>query len=142
MKEVIDTLANCGCKVGQTIYVIKYGEEVHEYTVEEIRLPANPYSYSDDTEMKVVFIYNMLYEDCYDCFGVEDIGKTIFFTAEEANKKLEELTVNFKDDGTTCRFCVNRNSPHHQCKNCCRYIDIGGGDWTKKPDLYRKEQPK
>lgn len=139
MEEIIDILVNCGCKVGQTIYVIQYGEEVHEYTIEEIRLPAKLDFYDDAREMKVVFIYNMLYEDCYDCFGVEDIGKTIFFTEEKANKKLAELEANFKDDGTTCRFCVNRSVEDRPCANCCRCIDPFCGDWTKKPDLYRKE---
>lgn len=93
--------------LGKTIYVVDYkmrdmsGNKVYSqsaWTITEIRFPNDPHFYSlDNKEMKVVFIYNLEYDDCYDTFGIYDIGKTVFFTEEEAQKKVDELNTNRKE---------------------------------------------
>lgn len=92
--------------VGKTIYVVEKdvisrevspnryivtGEIVYNYTkyiVEEVRF-TNEYYYG--TESNVVFVYNIEYDDCYDYFVPNFIGKTVFFTEEEAKQTIEKL---------------------------------------------------
>ena len=77
-------------EVSPNIYVVT-GEIVYNYAkyiVEEVRF-TNDHYYG--TESNVVFVYNIEYDDCYDYFVPDDIGKTIFFTEEEAKKMIEEL---------------------------------------------------
>ena len=92
--------------VGKTIYVVEEnvvsrevlpnryivtGETVNncaKYIIEEVRF-TNEHYYG--TESNVVFIYNIEYDDCYDYFVPDDIGKTVFFTEEEAKSAIKEL---------------------------------------------------
>ena len=92
--------------VGKTIYVVEEsavsrevlpnryivtGETVNNYAkyiIEEVRF-TNEHYYG--TESNVVFIYNIEYDDCYDYFVPDDIGKTVFFTEEEAKSAIQEL---------------------------------------------------
>ena len=92
--------------VGKTIYVVEKnvvsreglpnryivtGETVNNYAkyiIEEVRF-TNEHYYG--TESNVVFVYNIEYDDCYDYFVPDDIGKTVFFTEEEAKSAIQEL---------------------------------------------------
>ena len=92
--------------VGKTIYVVEKnvvsrevspnryivtGETVNNYAkyiIEEVRF-TNEHYYG--TESNVVFVYNIEYDDCYDYFVPDDIGKTVFFTEEEAKSAIKEL---------------------------------------------------
>ena len=92
--------------VGKTIYVVEKnvvsrevspnryivtGETVNNYTkyiIEEVRF-TNEHYYG--TESNVEFVYNIEYDDCYDYFVPDDIGKTVFFTEEEAKSAIKEL---------------------------------------------------
>ena len=92
--------------VGKPIYVIekdfiarevspnKYyatGETAYNYTeyvIEEVRF-TNEHYYG--TESNVVFVYNIEYDDCYDYFSPNSIGKTVFFTEEEAKNRIDVL---------------------------------------------------
>lgn len=92
--------------VGKTIYVVEKnavsrevspnryivtGETVNNYAkyiIEEVRF-TNEHYYG--TESNVVFVYNIEYDDCYDYFVPDDIGKTVFFTEEEAKSVIQEL---------------------------------------------------
>lgn len=80
-------------KISENTYYVT-GETVYkyeEYIVEEVRFPYDKHFYSDKENYDVVFIFNMEYEDCYDYFGINDIGKTIFFTEDEAKQAIKEL---------------------------------------------------
>lgn len=92
--------------VGKTIYVVEEnvvsrevlpnryivtgetGNNYAKYIIEEVRF-TNEHYYG--TESNVVFIYNIEYDDCYDYFVPDDIGKTVFFTEEEAKSAIKEL---------------------------------------------------
>ena len=92
--------------VGKTIYVVEKnvvsrevlpnryivtGETLNNYAkyiIEEVRF-TNEHYYG--TESNVVFVYNIEYDDCYDYFVPDDIGKTVFFTEEEAKSAIQEL---------------------------------------------------
>lgn len=92
--------------VGKTIYVVEKnavsrevspnryivtGETVNNYAkyiIEEVRFTNEHYC---GTESNVVFVYNIEYDDCYDYFVPDDIGKTVFFTEEEAKSAIQEL---------------------------------------------------
>ena len=90
--------------LGKTIYVIEqdiirnqdasntFVLNCTKQVVAEIRFPSDPYYYSlDHKERKIVFIYNMEYDDCFEFFSLDDIEKTVFFTEETAKKRIEEL---------------------------------------------------
>lgn len=100
--------------VGQTIYVTDHYEAEYsesgyvKFVIEDIRYSpicncdckncenwfCGNNSNSDDKSKKVkcelTFIYAFAYTDCYETFTVEDIGKTVFLTEEEAAKAVRE----------------------------------------------------
>ena len=76
--------------IGENTFVVT-GEIVLkcvEWTITEIRFSSDPQCYHG---ISPVFIYNLEYDDCYDYFGIEAIGKKVFFTEAEAKEKIEEL---------------------------------------------------
>ena len=64
------------CAVGDTVYIVKGGEVLRNYVVQ---------IHISQMEAQTFF-------SCYDdCFCIEQIGKTVFLTMEEAEAALKEL---------------------------------------------------
>lgn len=75
-------------EISPNTYVIvpgKYTYSYTKYTIEEIRFP------NDEKELKVMFVYNFKYDDCYNYFVPNQIGKSVFFTEEEVKNKIDTL---------------------------------------------------
>ena len=96
--------------VGQTIHVVRYGE-YEKFKIQDIRyIPAGCIENCGDCQKEhcvfsvrywvdnqridceLIYVYDKLYDDCYETFTEKDVGNTIFFTEEDANKKLESLS--------------------------------------------------
>lgn len=67
------------CKVGDWVYIIRNGE-VHRNHVCQIHISK---------------AYEQTFFSCYgEFFGIEEVGKTVFLSREEAEKALEERSGN------------------------------------------------
>lgn len=79
--------------IGKTIYVVKKGFsgwECNKYTVEAVFIYDKTHL-NEFLPKQINYIYDLQYEDCWDSFTIEDIGKTIFFNKHDAEKKVAEL---------------------------------------------------
>lgn len=79
--EEQNRLIKLPCAVGDTVYIVKGGEVLRNYVV----------------QIHITQVEAQTFFSCYDdCFGIEQIGKTVFLTREEAEaalkKKYEYLT--------------------------------------------------
>ena len=67
------------CAVGDTVYIVKGGEVLRNYVV----------------QIHIAQVEAQTFFSCYDdCFGIEQIGKTVFLTREEAEAALKKWRVN------------------------------------------------
>lgn len=66
------------CKVGDTVYFLKNKEILMDYVV----------------QIHIAQLWKQTIFSCYaDCFSVEQLGKTVFLTHQEAEDKLAEMEV-------------------------------------------------
>ena len=83
--EAEGKLLKLPCKVGDTVYIV--GDRVPAI-IDEIRI-------TEDNHIMFEFEYDKSYEltEVWDSggFELEDIGKTVFLTREEAEAKLQEV---------------------------------------------------
>lgn len=83
-------LVRLSCKVGDTVWDNDFGyPESHE-------IKAFSYGYCDsyvepDIEDEIIFYYENYSGSITGAFPMSEIGKTVFLTREEAEKKLEEM---------------------------------------------------
>lgn len=74
--EEQNRLLKLPCAVGDTVYIVKGGEVLRNYVV----------------QIHIAQVEAQTFFSCYDdCFGIEQIGKTVFLTREEAETALKEL---------------------------------------------------
>lgn len=78
------------CKVGDMVWDNDFGYP------ESYEIKAFSYGYCDsyvepDIEDEIIFYYENYTGSIAGAFPMSEIGKTIFFTREEAEKKLEEM---------------------------------------------------
>lgn len=83
-------LVRLPCKVGDTVWDNDFGYP------ESYEIKAFSYGYCDsyvepDTEDQIIFYYENSIGSITGAFPMSEIGKTVFLTREEAEKKLEEL---------------------------------------------------
>lgn len=83
-------LVRLPCKVGDTVWDNDFGYP------ESYEIKAFSYGYCDsyvepDTEDQIIFYYENYSGSIAGAFPISEIGKTVFLTREEAEKKLEEF---------------------------------------------------
>ena len=85
-------LVRLSCKVGDTVWDNDFGYP------EPYEIKAFSYGYCDSyvepgigTEDEIIFYYENYTRSITGAFPMSEIGKTVFLTREEAEKKLEEL---------------------------------------------------
>lgn len=83
-------LVRLPCKVGDTVWDNDFGYP------ESYEIKAFSYGYCDsyvesDIEDQIIFYYENYSGSITGAFPVSEIGKTVFLTREEAEKKLEEM---------------------------------------------------
>lgn len=83
-------LVRLPCKVGDMVWDNDFGYP------ESYEIKAFSYGYCDsyvepDIEDEIIFYYENYTGSITGAFPMSEIGKTIFFTREEAKKKLEEI---------------------------------------------------
>lgn len=88
-------LVRLSCKVGDTVWDNDFGYP------ESYEIKAFSYGYCDsyvepDIEDQIIFYYENYSGSITGAFPMSEIGKTVFLTREEAEKKLEEM----KNDGS------------------------------------------
>lgn len=81
------------CKVGDTVWDNDFGYP------ESYEIKAFSYGYCDsyvepDIEDQIIFYYENYSGSITGSFPMSEIGKTVFLTSEEAEKKLEEIKKN------------------------------------------------
>ncbi len=75
--EEQNRLLKLPCAVGDTVYIVKGGEVLRNYVV----------------QIHIAQVEAQTFFSCYDdCFGIEQIGKTVFLTREEAEAALKEMS--------------------------------------------------
>lgn len=73
--EEQNRLIKLPCAVGDTVYIVKGGEVLRNYVV----------------QIHITQVEAQTFFSCYDdCFGIEQIGKTVFLTREEAEAALKK----------------------------------------------------
>ena len=85
IEELADHLIDNGvivlpCKVGDTLFINGIYHKAMEYVVEYIEI-------LDNNEIKIVC--NAVHHSICKAVGIEDFGKTVFLTKEEAEKALK-----------------------------------------------------
>lgn len=85
-------LVRLSCKVGDTVWDNDFGYP------EPYEIKAFSYGYCDSyvepgigTEDEIIFYYENYTRSITGAFSMSEIGKTVFLTREEAEKKLEEM---------------------------------------------------
>lgn len=83
-------LVRLPCKVGDMVWDNDFGYP------ESYEIKAFSYGYCDsyvepDTEDQIIFYYENYSGSIAGAFPISEIGKTVFLTREEAEKKLEEM---------------------------------------------------
>lgn len=86
-------LVRLSCKVGDTVWDNDFGYP------ESYEIKAFSYGYCDsyvepDIEDQIIFYYENYSGSITGSFPMSEIGKTVFLTSEEAEKKLEEIKKN------------------------------------------------
>lgn len=86
-------LVRLSCKVGDTVWDNDFGYP------ESYEIKAFSYGYCDsyvepDIEDQIIFYYENYSGSITGSFPMSEIGKTVFLTSEEAEKKLEEMKKN------------------------------------------------
>lgn len=83
-------LVRLPCKVGDTVWDNDFGYP------EPYEIKAFSYGYCDsyvesDIEDEIIFYYENYSDSIAGAFPMSELGKTVFLTREEAEKKLEEM---------------------------------------------------